>query len=205
MKQVFLFDIDGTLINTSGAGGAALNLALLDAFGITQPKKISLSGRTDRGIALEFFEHHQIETSESNWRRFKDAYLPRLRDTLPLRQGIVLPGVRELLARISAASQTALGLLTGNIHEGARHKLEHFALHQHFAFGGFGDEHACRDDVARSALQTVDQKFGPREDRAYFAGDDGAMLETVDGGRSLFRVQADTHATLRGIEDLEAR
>jgi photosystem II stability/assembly factor-like uncharacterized protein len=47
--------------------------------------------------------------------------------------------------------------------------------------------------------------IGPREDRAYFAGDDGALLETVDEGRSLFRVLADTHATLRGIEDLEAR
>lgn len=46
---------------------------------------------------------------------------------------------------------------------------------------------------------------GPHEDRAYFAGDDGTLLETVDDGRSLFRVQADTHATLRGIEDLEAR
>ena len=46
---------------------------------------------------------------------------------------------------------------------------------------------------------------GPREDRAYFAGDDGALLETVDGGRSVFRVKADTHAALRGIEDLEAR
>lgn len=46
---------------------------------------------------------------------------------------------------------------------------------------------------------------GPREDRAYFAGDDGALLETVDGGRSVFRVEADTHAALRGIEDLEAR
>lgn len=46
---------------------------------------------------------------------------------------------------------------------------------------------------------------GPHEDRAYFAGDDGTLLETVDGGRSLFRVLADTHATLRGIEDLEAR
>jgi len=47
--------------------------------------------------------------------------------------------------------------------------------------------------------------IGPREDRAYFAGDDGTLLETVDGGRSLFGVTADTHATLRGIEDLEAR
>ncbi len=64
---------------------------------------------------------------------------------------------------------------------------------------------------AWSALTTMDPLalhatlVGPREDRAYFAGDDGALLETVDGGKSLFAVHADTHATLRGIEDLEAR
>jgi hypothetical protein len=46
---------------------------------------------------------------------------------------------------------------------------------------------------------------GPREDRVYFAGDSGALLETLDGGRSSFRVRSDVTAALRGIEDLEAR
>ena len=60
------------------------------------------------------------------------------------------------------------------------------------------------------SLPDVDQALhatlvGPREDRVYFAGDAGTLLETVDGGQSLFRVQADTQAALRGIEDLEAR
>jgi phosphoglycolate phosphatase len=46
-------------------------------------------------------------------------------------------------------------LLTGNSHEAARHKLQHFGLYEHFAFGGFGGEHLDRDDVARAALAAV--------------------------------------------------
>lgn len=165
MKHVFLFDIDGTLINTSGAGGAALNLALQEIFGVTEPKKISLSGRTDRGIALELFEYHQIEPSESNWRQFREAYLARLKSLLPTRQGFVLPGARELLTQISSVSQTAMGLLTGNILDGARQKLDHFGLFQHFGFGGFGDDHPCRDDVARAALKSMQDHHGEAPDR----------------------------------------
>ena len=165
MKHVFLFDIDGTLINTSGAGGAALNLALQEAFGVTEPKKINLSGRTDRGIALELFQHHQIEPSESNWLRYREAYLTRLKTMLPVRQGVVLPGARELLAQLSSLPNTALGLLTGNIQEAHRHKLDHFGLYQHFGFGGFGDEHPCRDDVARAALRSVHHHHGEAADR----------------------------------------
>lgn len=165
MKRVFLFDIDGTLINTSGAGGAALNLALHDVFGIAEPKKISLSGRTDRGIALELFEHHEIEPSELNWARFRDAYLARLHEGLPQREGIVLPGVEPLLAKIAAAPETAMGLLTGNVYQGAKSKLEFFGLFAHFAFGGFGDDHSCRDDVARAALQALHDCHGENEQR----------------------------------------
>lgn len=165
MKHVFLFDIDGTLINTSGAGGAALNLAIQEAFGVTEPKKISLSGRTDRGIALELFEHHQIEPSESNWLRYREAYLTRLKTMLPVRPGVVLPGARELLAQLSSVPNTAMGLLTGNVQEGARHKLDHFGLYEHFGFGGFGDDHSCRDDVARAALKSVQKHHGEATDR----------------------------------------
>lgn len=165
MKQIFLFDIDGTLINTSGAGGAALNLALQEEFGILEPKKISLSGRTDRGIALELFEHHQIEPTEPNWTRFRTAYLSRLRSLLPHRQGIVLPGAEALVERLSTLSHSALGLLTGNVFEGAQTKLEHFGLFKHFAFGGYGDHHPHRDDVARAAFLAVVERHGHDEER----------------------------------------
>lgn len=155
-----MFDIDGTLIDASGAGGAALRRALLDEFGVAEPKPISLAGRTDRGIALEFFTHHQIEPSEANWRRFRSAYLSRLGDLLPQRPGKILPGVSALLQRLQGCAHSAVGLLTGNIEEGARRKLTHYGLAQHFAFGGFGDDHACRDEVARAALRSATERHG---------------------------------------------
>jgi phosphoglycolate phosphatase len=172
VKQIFLFDIDGTLIDSSGAGGAALQMALREEFGITDPKPISLAGRTDRSIALEFFTHHQIEPTEANWRRFRSAYLSRLGDLLPQRPGRILPGVRTLLQRLQQCASVAIGLLTGNVEEGARRKLTHFGLHHHFEFGGFGDDHACRDEVARAALRSAAQRHGePEPERVWVIGD----------------------------------
>jgi phosphoglycolate phosphatase-like HAD superfamily hydrolase len=67
----------------------------------------------------------------------------------------VCPGVPALLDALAADARLAVGLLTGNIREGARLKLGHFDLFHHFAFGGFGDEHFERDDVAREALAAI--------------------------------------------------
>jgi phosphoglycolate phosphatase-like HAD superfamily hydrolase len=63
----------------------------------------------------------------------------------------VLPGIAALLEHLGRRGDVAVGLLTGNVREGARLKLEHYNLFHHFAFGGFGDHHLERDDVAREA------------------------------------------------------
>ena len=150
--KVLLFDIDGTLISTGGAGLAALRTAFTQLFGVADPQDVPVSGRTDRGIARELFDAHGIEDSPENWERFRDAYLAQLRLQLPRRPGRMLPGVPELLAGLAGRDRVLVGLLTGNTRDGARVKLEHFSIHQHFAFGGFGDRHANRDDVAAEAL-----------------------------------------------------
>src|SRR5262249_16857540 len=66
--------------------------------------------------------------------------------------GRVLPGILELLTELQARGNVAIGLLTGNIRAGARVKLGHYRLFEYFAFGGYGDLHFDRDDVAREAL-----------------------------------------------------
>ena len=111
-----------------------------------------LSGRTDRGIATSLFGLHGIDDSDVNWQRFRGAYVARLPEHLPRLPGTVLPGVFELLALLQTQADTAVGLLTGNVSEGARIKLEHYGIQRYFAFGGFGDVHGHRDDVARAAL-----------------------------------------------------
>ncbi|MFV1968235.1 MAG: HAD hydrolase-like protein [Pirellulaceae bacterium] len=153
--QVLLFDIDGTLVNTGGAGGAALRTAFCDAFNLDDAGNVPFSGRTDRAIVRSFFHLHGMEPSDENWWRVRNTYIQRLPEFMPRRQGHVLPGVRKLLDTLHERENTALGLLTGNLRDGAHIKLRFYDLDHYFPFGGFGDEHHERDDVAREALRAA--------------------------------------------------
>ncbi len=153
MTTVCLFDIDGTLLNSGGAGQHAMEQALLDVFGVTGPyENILAAGRTDKAITTDLFHHHKIELSDDNWSRFLESYVGHLPNSLVTQQGSVLPGIVELLDHLSEDSYVSLGLLTGNLRVGADVKLKHYKLDHHFQFGGFGDVHYNRDDVARLAL-----------------------------------------------------
>jgi phosphoglycolate phosphatase-like HAD superfamily hydrolase len=151
--KVWLFDIDGTLIASGGAGQAATFAAIGEAFGVdVTPGGIGFAGRTDRAIAADVFRVHQIPNDEANWRRFREIYLGQLQRHLLQRPGQVLAGVDDVLAKLRARHDVHLGLLTGNIQAGAEAKLRHYRLWDHFAFGGFGDDHESRDDVAAQAV-----------------------------------------------------
>lgn len=165
--HVCLFDIDGTLINTGGAGGAALKAALRSAFAIDEPTdSVTLAGRTDRGITGDLFRFHAIEDSPENWQRFRDAYLGHLPGLLAQRKGAVLPGIQGLLQSLQGRDDLLIGLLTGNTRDGARIKLAHFGLDRFFELGGFGDRHVHRDDVAREALEAVERRLTKTVDRS---------------------------------------
>jgi phosphoglycolate phosphatase len=158
--RVCLFDIDGTLISTAGAGKAAMDAALLEEFGIEKPiVPGSMSGRTDRGIARDQFLLHGIEDTEENWQRLVTAYVENLPRFLVLRSGKVLPGIQPALEHLSG-SEVAVGLLTGNVPDGARIKLTHYRLFHHFSFGSFGDRHLTRDEIAHEALTITRQRLG---------------------------------------------
>lgn len=153
---VCLFDIDGTLVSTGGAGRAAFEAALVEDFALGALRgNVAMSGRTDRAIAGDLFRVHGVDDSAENWQRLRAAYLSRLPAALAARPGRVLPGVAGLLAELGGSGRFALGLLTGNTAAGARLKLGHFGLFDHFRFGAFGDEHLDRDSVAREALELV--------------------------------------------------
>jgi phosphoglycolate phosphatase len=159
--HVCLFDIDGTLLNTGGAGQAAMEMALDAEFQAQRPLHgILTAGRTDRAIVSDLFEHFGVEPDEERWVRFLSAYLRHLPDSLRNRSGLVLPGIVPLLEELHRRDDVLLGLLTGNFREGARIKLEHFKIHGYFAFGGYGDEHHHRDDVAGVALLAAERHHG---------------------------------------------
>lgn len=171
--HVLFFDIDGTLIHSGGSGLEALRLAFRDVFSRSPPDAIATAGRTDRGIARELFQLRGVEDSAENWDRFRTAYLHHLREQLPQRPGRILPGVPALLARLAARADVALGLLTGNVAEGARLKLEYFGLEHHFAFGGYGECAPERNGVAEQALAAAHQALdgAVHPDRIWVLGD----------------------------------
>lgn len=153
---VYLFDIDGTLLNSGGAGQAAMEVGLARAFGITAPTEgISVAGRTDFAIISDLLEFHRVAPTDENRARIIDEYLSHLPVELADREGLVLPGVVHLLEQLSSLADAHLGLLTGNLRRGAELKLTQYELIHHFQSGGFGDLHSHRDDVARTALADV--------------------------------------------------
>ena len=152
---ICLFDIDGTLLASGGAGKAALESAFCDEFNVELRHHIPYRGRTDRAIMRDLLNLHGIDYTVEHRDRLFAGYLKRLPDRLVRNQGRVLPGMLELLQHLQKRDDVALGLLTGNFRAGAKVKLGHFGIDGHFAFGGFGDHHYDRDDVAREALQAA--------------------------------------------------
>ncbi|HMP18094.1 MAG TPA: HAD hydrolase-like protein [Gemmatales bacterium] len=172
---LFLFDIDGTLLSSSGAGKFALESALLDTFNLENIRvQVPYSGRTDAAIARDLLHAHDIEPTQERITSLQEAYLQRLPQALESRQGAVLPGVTPLLNQlISMQQEVLMGLLTGNIRRGAEVKLGHFQLYHYFRFGGFGDNLLTRDEVAHSAWRAAQKEY-PGElvpDRTWVVGD----------------------------------
>ncbi|MCU0704890.1 MAG: haloacid dehalogenase-like hydrolase [Fimbriiglobus sp.] len=156
-----LFDIDGTLIRTHGAGKAAMETALRSAFGVADINdSVPYSGRTDRAIGRDLLAVHGVEVTEANVTRLTETYLVELPHQLAKLGGEVCRGVREVIAATHNRPDVLLGLLTGNVRRGAATKLSHFGLWDFFTVGGFGDHHFDRDDVARSAVQSAERHLG---------------------------------------------
>ena len=159
---ICLFDIDGTLLASGGAGKAALESAFTEEFHVELRAKVPYSGRTDRAIVRDLLRLHDVEETPATLERLLQGYLRRLPDCLRSHRGCVLPGIQQLLDHLRTRKQCAVGLLTGNVRAGAKAKLGHFQLETHFRFGGFGDHHFDRDDVAREALAEVHREIGPQ-------------------------------------------
>jgi phosphoglycolate phosphatase-like HAD superfamily hydrolase len=169
---VLLFDIDGTLVRTNGAGKAAMEGALRDAFGVENILDVvPYSGRTDPAIGHDLLRVHGLPVTPENLQRLTSEYLQRLPAALDQFGGIVLPGVRELIGELRRRDDVRLGLLTGNVIAGATIKLSFFGLWSSFGFGGFGDGRVHRDDVAREALIQAKQRGPVALDRCWVIGD----------------------------------
>ena len=154
MFRLILFDIDGTLISTDGAGVKAFGRVFDEIFGLPNATQhMTFAGRTDRRLVSDIFEANDIEPTDQNYHKFKEAYAEHLTRYLPEGKTEPLPGVRQIIAAFRKLDPPPLiGLLTGNHPHGAELKLTHYNLWQEFAMGAFGDQYDDRNDVARDAL-----------------------------------------------------
>ena len=150
-----LFDIDGTLIVTGGAGQRAMNRAFADVFGIPDAfTHVELAGRTDTSILGDAFELQRMTAGPSDVRAFRERYLVCLREEVPRpgRNKRVLPGITPLLDALAPEPQVFLGLLTGNYADAAEVKLGHFDLWRYFRCGAFGEDAHDRNHLVPVAL-----------------------------------------------------
>ena len=158
---IVLWDIDGTLIRSGGAGKVAMESALRSAFGVKEVfDTVAYSGRTDVAIVGDLLLAHNFPATDENRTKLRDAYLDGLPGYLKSAGGEILPGIRSILGGLQRRDDVVQGLLTGNVRRGARVKLDHFGLWDFFGPGGFGDHYTDRNDVAREALAAAITHLG---------------------------------------------
>lgn len=211
--KLFLFDVDGTLIQSRGNGYNALSTALIELYSDNSTlKSISLAGRTDRfifeSVVLPYIpENASPEVKEAKVQQLFDTYLVKLQvlvqDSYDTKTGItseLLPGVHDVLERIENNRDYSLGLLTGNIGEGASLKLG--ALYKRFLIHAFGKYHKDRNKLLDIALEHFSELYGNLPEEVIIIGDTPYDIEVA---RSCNRCKATAIAVATGkynINDL---
>ncbi len=185
--RLVLFDIDGTLMLTGGAGMRAFYRALEQVFGITVDREIiHPDGKTDPLIAREFLRHFGQESrwDDSSRDLLFRLYLAGLEEEMKSARECnsirVLAGVKELLDILSVQEDLALGLVTGNLEQGARIKLRSAGLEHYFGFGGYGSDSEDRTTLIRTAIQRGIRHVSPAPTEAAFVIGD-TPLDIIHG------------------------
>jgi phosphoglycolate phosphatase-like HAD superfamily hydrolase len=169
-STLVLFDIDGTLVDTAGAGRRGLIASFRAVFGLEDvsqaASRVRFGGKCDPTIIAEIAREAGLpgEQVETRYTELQAAYLEALSREMaaPDAARRVMPGVRALLDGLAARPEVLLGLVTGNIEAGARAKLAAFDLNRYFIDGGFASDHPHRPEIARIAHERLSRRAGFR-------------------------------------------
>ena len=167
--SLLLFDIDGTLLLSGGAGIRAMTRAFEEVFGIRDGFAGSdVAGRTDRFILSNALVSRGLPDTPEQHQRFREAYVPLLREEIlkpPTSRYGLMPGIQALLEALRARGSVHFALLTGNYQTAAYVKLNHFGIHDFFEWGAFGEESTERDELARIVLRRAETRGLPASAR----------------------------------------
>ncbi|MFL5605247.1 MAG: HAD family hydrolase [Gemmatimonadaceae bacterium] len=163
--RVVLFDIDGTILWTAGAGRRAVHRALEDVFGHAVPEGHEFDGKTDPQIVRELLELGGLPVHQLAERlpHVIERYVELLRMELGAddHSDKVYPGIRPLLDELEGRDDVLLGLLTGNVRDGAMAKLTAVRIApERFKVGAFGSDHADRPELPAIARARAEQLLG---------------------------------------------
>ena len=156
MSHIILFDIDGTLVLTGGAGGRAMRRAFHDVFDLDNAfDGIPMPGRTDSSIIRDALTRAGLADGPVPITRLCERYFHHLSAALhePHPQKAIMPGVRQLLDALQPRDDVFLALLTGNFARSAQLKLEYFDLWRYFRCGAFADDAEDRNQLLPVVLQ----------------------------------------------------
>ena len=185
--RLVLFDIDGTILRSNGAGRRAMLAALREVFGAAGPEDHRYDGKTDPQIVREVMRlegHHDAHIDE-RMDALMALYLVQLERELQHTRTLVHPGIFELLDALEERHDTILGLLTGNLREGAYAKLRAAGIDpDRFRVGAFGSDHEHRPELPAVARQRAHIELGVNLEGEHLVviGDTPADIEC---GRSL--------------------
>jgi len=186
-SRLVLFDIDGTLLSSAGVATETFGRCLAEVSGRPiSTQGYSMAGKTDPQIVRELLlrggcaPEEIAELSGEVLRLYLERFGPALMASPRPR---LFPGVRELLGELVAAPEVLLGLLTGNVEQGARLKLDRFGLRDHFRLGAYGSDSADRRALVPIAVERAHRISGRR-----FAGEEVVVIGDtpldIDCGRA---------------------
>jgi phosphoglycolate phosphatase len=163
LEWLAMFDIDGTLLDTGGAGLRALGKTAAEIFERECPP-LDLAGSTDLGILEYLCSHFNTQFTQELAYDFFSIYHENLESYLSenKEEGRVLDGVFEVLDEISRKDHAQIALLTGNTMSGAAIKLRHFGLDAYFSSGAFGSDRSDRNELGWIALERAIAVTGRR-------------------------------------------